>query len=62
MKVQEYRNLRINDPIIDKKGNLTKAYDIDRNARTIKTSLYGGGWRDFHEIQLPISGRKTESM
>lgn len=30
MKVQEYRNLRINDPIIDKKGNLTKAYDIDR--------------------------------
>lgn len=55
MTVQEYRKLRLNDPVVDKKGNLSKAYDIDRNARKVKTSRYGNRWSDFREIGIPIS-------
>ena len=55
MTVKEYRNLRLNDSVIDEKGKITKVYDIDRNTRTVKTSRYGNRWRDFHEVELPGS-------
>lgn len=60
MTVQEYRNLRLNDSVLDEKGNITKVYDIDRNTRTVKTSRYGNRWRDFHEVELPgsLNGKK----
>lgn len=58
MKLQEFRELRLNDAVIDKKGNLTKAYDIDRNARKIKVFRLGGGWQHFTEVELPDE-RKT---
>lgn len=58
MKIQEFRELRLNDAVIDKKGNLTKAYDIDRISRRIKVARLGGGWQHFTEVGLPEE-RKT---
>lgn len=52
MKLQEFRELRLNDTVIDKKGNLTKAYDIDRTSRRIKVFRLGGGWQHFTEVEL----------
>lgn len=58
MKLQEFRELRLNDAVIDENGNVTKAYDIDRNKRAVKTCKYGGRWRHFTEVTLP-DGQKT---
>lgn len=59
MNILEFNSLRLMDPVYDTRGKLTKAYDIDRTRRTVKTGLGGSGWRDFREVKLPNGRRKT---
>lgn len=53
MKLQEFKDLRLNDEVIDEKGNRTKAYDIDRNTKMVKVVKLGWGWRPYQEVGLP---------
>lgn len=58
MKLQEFRELRLNDDVIDDRGRATKAYDIDRNKRMVKVIKQGGGWKPYQTVSLPLD-RKT---
>ena len=61
MKPEEYRNLRLNDPVVIKQGILVKACDIDRNARTIKVGNKNGGWRSYHEVMIPTAEQLAQA-
>ena len=45
--------MRLNDLVIDEKGNLAKVHDIDRNLRAVKIGRNNGKWRDFHALTIP---------
>lgn len=53
MTLQEFMNLRLDDPVLDSRKRIAKVYDIDRSKRTIKTSRFGGCWRGFRDVELP---------
>lgn len=57
--MKQFRDLRLNDPVIDSKGRPSKVYDIDRNIRSVITDKHSRKWRDFHEVELPQPEKQT---
>lgn len=53
MTLQEFMNLRLNDPVLDSKKRISRAYDIDRSKRLVKTSRLGGCWRYYKDVNIP---------
>lgn len=61
MTLLEFRNLKLNDPVLDCRGRLAKAYDIDRANGTVKTNAFGGSWRSFHKVKLVKPGETVRT-
>lgn len=53
MTKKEFDNLKIGDAVVNSKKKISKVFDIDRRAGTLKVGHAGGGYRSYRLIKLP---------
>ena len=61
MTKKEFDNLKLGDLVLNTRKKVSKVFDIDRRAGTLKIGHAGGGYRSFRSIKLPVEAEGKES-
>lgn len=51
MKLEDFMRLKVEDEVIDSKGNRVRVFDIHKGLKLIRA--YGDSWRSYVSFQLP---------